>query len=77
MDVVVIGRANVDITVRIPARPGRGETVLSSDLAIRAGGKALNQAIAVNRLGGKAALVSKAGEDPWGDLLTATLNEAP
>jgi ribokinase len=39
-------------------------------------GKALNQAVAVNRLGGKAALVSKAGQDPWGDLLSATLHEA-
>jgi ribokinase len=76
VDVVVIGRANVDITVRVPACPGPGQTVLSSDLAIRAGGKALNQAVAVNRLGGNAALVSRAGQDAWGELLTATLHEA-
>src|SRR5690348_687982 len=76
LDVVVIGRANVDIAVRIPRRPGRDETVLSSDLSIRAGGKALNQAIAVNRLGGRAALISKAGLDAWGNLLASTLSLA-
>jgi ribokinase len=73
---VVIGRSNVDITARIPACPGRGQTVFSSDLAVRAGGKALNQAIAVGRLGGRAVLVSKAGQDALGDLLSATLRQA-
>ncbi|MCZ0973274.1 PfkB family carbohydrate kinase [Streptomyces albulus] len=38
-DVLVVGSANADLTVRVTRRPGAGETVLGTDLVESAGGK--------------------------------------
>ena len=76
VDVVLVGRAHVDLTVRIPHRPSPGRTAIGSELVASAGGKSLNQAIAVVRLGGRSALVANAGADGWGNLLRTTLHDA-
>jgi ribokinase len=65
-DVIVIGRANIDLTVRVPYLPVPGQTAIGSALVAAAGGKSLNQAIAVARLGGRSSLVANAGDDHWG-----------
>lgn len=75
-DVVFVGRANIDLTVRIPFRPEPGHTVFGSELSATAGGKSLNQAIAVAHLGGRASLVANVGADHWGHHILATLTEA-
>ena len=75
-DVMFVGRANIDLTVRIPHRPSPGRTAIGSPLAVSPGGKSLNQAIAVARLGGRPALVANAGADDWGNLLQTTLYDA-
>ena len=64
-DVTIIGRANIDLTVRLPYHPSPGarQTEFGSELVATAGGKSLNQAIAVARLGGRACLVANAGAD--------------
>ncbi|SRR6266568_3048927 len=76
LDVIFVGRANIDLTVRIPFRPAAGRTAFASELMVTAGGKSLNQAIAVSRFGGRAALVANAGADHWGDQLMRDLTEA-
>lgn len=68
-DVLVIGSANADLTVRVNVRPGPGETVLGSDLAESAGGKGANQAAAAARLGSRTALLARVGDDAFGELL--------
>ncbi|MEU4211584.1 ribokinase [Streptomyces sp. NPDC026206] len=68
-DVLVIGSANADLTVRVGRRPGPGETVLGTDLVESAGGKGANQAAAAARLGARTALLARVGDDAFGRLL--------
>jgi ribokinase len=75
-EIVVVGRANVDLTVRVPGLPTRGRAVFSAGLVSAPGGKGLNQAIAVVRLGGRAMLVANVGADRWGDELRVALAAA-
>ncbi|MEN3610155.1 PfkB family carbohydrate kinase [Plantactinospora sp. ZYX-F-223] len=77
MDVLVVGRANVDLTVRIPHRPTPGRTAFGSPVLTTAGGKGLNQAVAAARAGARVALLANAGADDWGRLLIRTLRQAP
>ncbi|GGK76647.1 ribokinase [Sphaerisporangium melleum] len=73
LDVVVVGSANVDLVVRVDRRPGRGETVLGSDLSTHPGGKGANQAVAAARLGARVALLGRVGADGHGRLLRESL----
>ena len=75
--VVIVGRANIDITVRVPQRPVPGRTTFASAPATTtAGGKSLNQAIAATRAGARTSLVVNAGADEWGAFLQRALNDA-
>ncbi|MER7023513.1 MULTISPECIES: ribokinase [Streptomyces] len=75
-DVLVVGSANADLTVRVDRRPGAGETVLGTDLVESAGGKGANQAAAAARIGGRTALLARVGKDAYGDLLLAAQRAA-
>ncbi|MGW5415742.1 ribokinase [Actinomadura geliboluensis] len=75
-DVVVVGSVNADLVVGVDRRPAPGETVLGSDLAVHPGGKGANQAVAAARLGGRAALVGRVGDDGHGALLRGALAQA-
>ncbi|GAA2718759.1 MULTISPECIES: ribokinase [Streptomyces] len=68
-DVLVVGSANADLTVRVDRRPGPGETVTGGDLVESAGGKGANQAAAAARLGARTALLARVGDDAYGQLL--------
>ncbi len=67
--VVVVGSANVDRTVRVDGFPRPGETVMGSELATTPGGKGLNQAVAAARMGAAFAFVGAVGDDRDGALL--------
>ena len=69
----VVGSANVDRTVAVPAVPGPGETVLGGAAARGPGGKGLNQAVAAARLGAPTRFIGAVGRDPDGDLLVEAL----
>ncbi|MER5457465.1 PfkB family carbohydrate kinase [Micromonospora sp. NPDC002389] len=76
-DVAVVGRANIDITVRIPQRPVPGRTTFASSPATTTpGGKSLNQAMAARRAGARTSLISTAGDDQWGTFLHQALIDA-
>lgn len=70
--VAVVGSANLDVVVTVDRFPSPGETVLGGDVQEIAGGKGLNQAIAVSRHS-SAALVACVGGDDAGRLLLAEL----
>jgi ribokinase len=65
--VVVVGSANIDMTVRAPRLPAPGETVLGGTFSTAPGGKGANQAVAARRAGGAVAFVGCVGDDPLGD----------
>ncbi len=68
-DLLVVGSANADLVIGVARRPGAGETVLGSDLALHPGGKGANQAVAAARLGARTALLARVGDDAHGRLL--------
>ncbi|MHB9861591.1 ribokinase [Streptomyces sp. YIM S03343] len=72
-DLLVVGSANADLVIAVERRPGPGETVLGSDLAVHPGGKGANQAVAAARLGGRTALLARVGDDTYGRLLLDSL----
>ncbi|WP_330342216.1 ribokinase [Streptomyces sp. NBC_00557] len=75
-DLLVVGSANADLVVGVERRPGPGETVLGSDLAVHPGGKGANQAVAAARLGARTALLARVGDDAHGRMLLDSLRAA-
>ncbi|MEU8823222.1 ribokinase [Streptomyces sp. NPDC048636] len=75
-DLLVVGSANADLVIGVERRPGPGETVLGSDLAVHPGGKGANQAVAAARLGARTALLARVGDDGHGRLLLDSLRTA-
>ncbi|MFC8866719.1 ribokinase [Streptomyces sp. NPDC057148] len=68
-DLLVVGSANADLVIGVERRPGAGETVLGTDLAVHPGGKGANQAVAAARMGARTALLARVGDDDYGRLL--------
>ncbi|WP_406338629.1 ribokinase [Streptomyces sp. NBC_00649] len=75
-DLLVVGSANADLVTVVERRPGAGETVLGSDLAVHPGGKGANQAVAAARLGARTALLARVGDDGHGRLLLDSMRSA-
>jgi ribokinase len=65
-DIVVVGGANTDYTIRGSALPTPKEPVSDGQFIRACGGKGLNQAVAASRLGASVALVAAVGEDERG-----------
>lgn len=61
--ITVVGSFAVGMTIRTPALPVFGETLLGSDFDMGPGGKGSNQAVAAARLGADAGLVAYVGSD--------------
>ncbi len=64
--ILVLGSSNIDLIFRIPRLHHPGETIVGENLATVFGGKGSNQAIASKRLGGKVILITKLGDDHYG-----------
>ena len=62
-DVVVVGAANVDLTVVARTLPQPGETVNDGVLHSGFGGKGANQAVAARRAGAEVAFAARTGND--------------
>ncbi|MFQ6079986.1 MAG: PfkB family carbohydrate kinase, partial [Thermodesulfobacteriota bacterium] len=65
--VVVIGSANVDLTVRLERLPQLGETVPGGEFYTSFGGKGANQAVAAHRAGADVRFLAKVGCDQNGE----------
>jgi len=72
--VVVVGSANVDLSVAVDRLPRPGETVLGGELVRGTGGKGANQATAVRRGGSAVYFVGAVGADDLGSELVQTLD---
>lgn len=73
---IVVGSANVDVTVAVPRHPRPGETVLGGDSTVSPGGKGANTAVAAARAGADVALLGAVGSDAYGELLLGALAAA-
>src|SRR4051812_32912036 len=74
-DVVVVGSANTDYTVRGRHLPKPGETVVGEQFQIGQGGKGANQAVAAARLGARVAFIARVGSDERGDVMLKQLHD--
>ncbi|MDE2059344.1 MAG: ribokinase [candidate division NC10 bacterium] len=74
--VVVIGSANLDVTVAVSRLPREGETILGGELLLSNGGKGANQAVAARRAGAEVRFLAKLGRDPFGDRIYRDLTAA-
>ena len=68
-DVLVIGSANVDVSVNTAVLPHPGETVFGDGAVISVGGKGANQAVAAAAAGATTRLVARVGEDAFGRMV--------
>ena len=64
--ILVLGSSNVDLILKILRFHHPGETIVGENLVTAFGGKGANQAIASKRLGGKVVLITKLGNDHYG-----------
>lgn len=69
----MLGSCTADLVFTMPRFPLAGETLFADAVELHAGGKGLNQAIAVQRLGAAASLVARIGDDSFGKLLLHAL----
>ena len=75
MNILVIGSANADLVITTDKMPGLGETVSGYDFSVNAGGKGLNQAVAISKLGGGVSFLGLVGDDANGSMLTDTFSK--
>jgi ribokinase len=75
ISIAVVGSVNADYSVFMKKLPLPGETVLASDSGRFAGGKGLNQAVAIHRAGGDVTFQFAVGDDDDGGFLTNFLSE--
>ena len=66
-NIVVIGSANTDMVIRVPALPPPGATILGDHFRVVAGGKGANQAVAAARLGADVSFITRLGRDSFGE----------
>jgi len=75
MKAVVIGSMNIDFTMDVDHLPSKGETVPAVRLRTSPGGKGLNQAVALARLGAEVLMVGAVGNDASGKVLLGNLHK--
>lgn len=68
MTVIVFGSINTDIGLGVDHLPVPGETVLTADYQVLAGGKGCNQAVAAAKLGADVRMVGAVGDDAWASI---------
>jgi ribokinase len=69
--IVVVGSFMMDLVVKVPRRPVKGETLVGSDFGMFPGGKGFNQAVGAARLGAQVTMVGRLGQDIFGDAFIA------
>jgi len=71
--IIVIGSANADYVIHTDKMPELGETLVGHSFQVNAGGKGLNQAIAVAKMGGDVSFIGCVGDDSGADMLLGEL----
>ncbi len=65
--ICVVGASNIDLISYAPRYPKLGETITGTNFHMGFGGKGANQAVMAAKLGGDVSIVTKVGEDIFGD----------
>ena len=65
--ICVVGACNLDLISYVPRLPSLGETLHGTRFHMGFGGKGANQAVMAAKLGGEVAMVSKLGQDVFGE----------
>ena len=73
--VAVAGSLNIDLVIRAPHCPQKGETVVGGAFGMAGGGKGSNQALAAARLSAKTHMIGCIGSDDFGKKLKNVLTE--
>lgn len=73
--VLVVGSANVDVSVRTAVLPQPGETVIGHGSLITLGGKGANQAVASAACGATTHFVGRIGDDAFGRMVKEGLRD--
>lgn len=73
--ITVVGSFIMDLIVRAPRRPVRGETLIGKSFDMAPGGKGVNQAVAAARLNADVTMVGRLGQDAFGDTFLNVLKE--
>ena len=73
--IVVVGSANADLVIHSGKMPLLGETLTGSDFQVNAGGKGLNQTVAIAKLGGDVSFLGAVGNDGNGEMLIHCLED--
>ena len=63
----VVGSTNIDLVTYVTRMPGPGETIEAPRFEMGQGGKGANQAVAARCLGSDVVMVSKVGDDVFGE----------
>lgn len=74
--IAVLGGVNMDLVTYSSRFPGPGETIAGRRFLTYPGGKGANQAVAVARLGARAAMIGRVGDDIFGPQLITALQTA-
>lgn len=72
--VLVVGSANVDVSVSVPVLPRPGETLFGTGSVISVGGKGANQAVAAAACGAATQLIARIGADGFGAMVREALD---
>lgn len=75
MDILVIGSANLDISLKLKRLPLPGETLKAEDILYTHGGKGANQALAAALLGGEVTFLAAIGDDAAGAAIVKDLRQ--
>jgi ribokinase len=73
--VVIVGSLNMDLVACASRIPVEGETITGHTFFDAPGGKGANQAYAVARLGGQAAMIGRVGSDDFGRRMRENLQQ--
>tara|TARA_B100000575_G_scaffold20656_1_gene14213 strand:+ start:155 stop:1066 length:912 start_codon:yes stop_codon:yes gene_type:complete len=65
--IFVIGSINTDMVAMTEVLPSPGETVMSGEFMMTAGGKGANQAVAASRMGGDVTMIGRLGNDVFAE----------
>ncbi|MEM8691436.1 MAG: ribokinase [Pseudomonadota bacterium] len=74
--VVILGVFVADTAYRAERMPRMGETVLGRSFSLGPGGKGSNQAVAAARAGAETHMISKLGQDDFGQMALSTWEKA-
>ncbi len=73
---VVLGSLNLDVVIRGPRMPAKGESVLGASFNTYPGGKGANQAVQLARLGIETYMIGRVGDDAYADQVLQSLIDA-